>query len=101
MDQVEVPEGSPAKSYHIRIDGQRAIVRERGEVDGLDPIFFGAPAPRAGLEIHSGAVEPAQAEVRGKNCDLMAALGEAAREGAHFDDGAAAVLKREVRLNCH
>lgn len=101
MDQVEVPEGLPAKSYHIRIDGQRTIVRERGEVDGLDSIFFGAPTPWAGLVIRGGTVETSQAQIRGEHCDLISTLGEAAGEGANFDDRAATVLEREVRLNHH
>src|SRR6202000_2155458 len=97
MDQVEVPEGRPAKSYHIRIDCKRAIVRQGGEIDGLYAVFFGTPTPRAGLVICGRAVEPAQAEVRGENCNFMSALGEAAREGAYLHDGAAAVLEWEVR----
>ncbi len=40
-----------------------------------------------------------QAEIRGEDGDLMAAFDEAASERADFDDGTAAVLEREIRLN--
>ena len=99
MNQVELPEGGPAKAYHIGIESERAIVCESGKINGFDAIFLRAPAPFAGLE---GGVEgfvAREAEIRGEHCDLMAAFDEAVSERADFDDGTAAVLEREIRLN--
>jgi hypothetical protein len=99
MNQIELPEGSPAKAYHIGVERESAIVCESGKINSLDPIFLSAPAPFAGLE---GGVEgfmASQAEIRGEDGDLMAAFDEAVSERADFDDGTTAVLEREIRLN--
>src|SRR6266481_6441431 len=56
MDQVEVPEGRPAESYHTRIQRESPIVAQTREVDGFDSVLIGTPSPAAATHVHAVSV---------------------------------------------
>ena len=99
MDQVETPEGTPAKSYHKGIDRESAIMTERGEINDLDAILFGSPAPLAALELHVQPAALAESKVRRQDRYLMPALDEPSREGPHLDHGTSLFLEGIIGLH--
>jgi hypothetical protein len=99
MDGVEVPEGSTTESYHARIQRERAIVAQRGQIDDFDSILFRSPAPFAVLGFQAAAYALTNPEVRRQNSHLMAALGEPAGKGPNLDDRPALFLERIVGLH--
>jgi hypothetical protein len=78
MDRVEIPEGSTTESYHARIQRERAIVAERGQINDFDSILFRSPAPFAMLGFQAATYALANPEVGCQNSHLMAAPGKPA-----------------------
>src|ERR1700678_266207 len=101
MDQLEFPEGGPREAYHIWVQGDVPIMRYGREVDGLYSVFPREPSSADFLGGHARRDVLREAEIGGENRDVVAEPGNAVREGANFDDGTAAFLKRKIGLDHH
>lgn len=73
---------------------------KRGKVYGFDAVFLGSPAPRAMLDakVILGAVVKSQ--IGREHADVMPATSETAGERTDFENGATALLKWVIRLDC-
>jgi len=98
MDKVEVPEGSPAESYHTGINRESAIMAERGEINRFDAVLFGSPAPFAALEARAKPLALGKPKIRGQNGYLVAALDEPERKGANLYNRTAIFLEGIIGL---
>jgi hypothetical protein len=101
MNQVELPEGRPAKSYHTGVHRECAIACEGREVQSFDAVFFGTESPLAGLETQVKVVGLLEPEVSRQHRDLMAALGKPMRQRTDLYHRASLVLEWKIGLHYH
>jgi len=72
---------------------------ERGEINDLDAILFGSPAPLAALELHVPPAALAESKVGRQDRHLMPMLDEPSREGAHLDYRSSLFLEGIIGLH--
>src|SRR5579862_3758650 len=98
MDHVELGESFFAEGEHARIPRCRSIVRFPVQIDRLDRVRRGTPAPTVRLPRIRSLGECLQSEVRGQDRDLVAALLKTSRQGANLDSRSASFEEGIVGL---
>jgi len=99
MSHIESPDSSPAESYHTRVNRESATMNEREEINGVDTILLGAPAPLAVLELHSVPAALPETKVSRQDRHVVAALSEPARKSADLNHRATLFLEGIVGLH--
>src|ERR1700674_172215 len=100
MNQIELPEGRPAESYHTGIQGESAIVAQSREIDCFNTILLCPPPPIAAFNCQPDSIAPRKSKIRRQHRHQVPAMCKSPRQGSYLEDGPATVLKRKVRLNC-
>ncbi len=70
------------------------------EIDCFHAFLLCPPAPRARFHTHFESIAPAESQIGRQDGDLMSSLRKSAGERTHLEDRAAAILEREIGLNC-